>query len=133
MPSLDSDEFNRWRRQAEHTAASAERDLHAGDWSWSAFKAQQAAEYGMKALLRGMGEVGPGYSVLKLPEAAGATEPFVAFGRELDRHYIPPCYPDPYPAGSPFEFYDEGATRSALRAARAVLDWVDAEVRRIGD
>jgi HEPN domain-containing protein len=45
-------------------------------------------------------------------------------GKLLDRHYIAPRYPDAYPGGSPFEFYDEETARQALEAARSLLDWL---------
>jgi len=42
----------------------------------------------------------------------------------LDRHYIPPRYPDAYPSGSPFEFYDRETARQALDAAGSLLQWI---------
>jgi HEPN domain-containing protein len=35
-------------KQAEATLASAKRDKEAGDFNWSCFKAQQAAEFAVK-------------------------------------------------------------------------------------
>ncbi|HIC93237.1 MAG TPA: HEPN domain-containing protein [Anaerolineae bacterium] len=62
---FDQDEFFRWMRQAEHTLTSAQRDAAEGDYSWACFKAQQAAEYAAKALLRGLGLPAFGHSILR--------------------------------------------------------------------
>jgi len=42
-------------KQAEHTLRSIEADLGFGSYSWACFKAQQAAELAIKAMLRAMG------------------------------------------------------------------------------
>ncbi len=122
---IDRDDLRRWLGQADHTLASARRDAAAGDWAWASFKAQQAAEYALKGLLRATGGMAVGHSVLRLAEALdmGGEDGLGRFARELDRHYIPPRYPDAYPAGSPFEFYDAEAADRALVAAEAVVSW----------
>lgn len=94
---FDHEEFERWFGQAEYTLQSAKRDLTASDYSWCCFKAQQAAEYALKGLLRGLGIAGFGHSTLKLVEEltkAGveASAELSRWARELDRHYIPPRY-----------------------------------------
>jgi len=43
---------------------------------------------------------------------------------DLDRHYIPPRYPNAYPLGSPFEFYDQETAEEAISCAQAVIDAV---------
>ena len=48
-------EYERWMKQAEKTLHSDFRDLEGEDYEWASFKAQQAAELAVKALLRGMG------------------------------------------------------------------------------
>lgn len=126
---FDREEFNRWFHQAEHTIGSAQRDQGAGDYAWSCFKAQQAGEYALKALLRGLGKPASGHSLLKLVEEvkkAGISIPrqLPGWARELDRHYIPPRYPDAYAAGSPFEFYDQDTAERALQAAAQIIDLV---------
>lgn len=129
-PPLDYEEFGRWWRQSEHTLASAERDRQAGDFAWASFKAHQAAEYAVKALLRGLGRVAVGHSVLRLAtnlEELGmpVPEPVREAARAVDRHYIPPRYPDAYPQGSPFEFYDAVAADGAMEAAKRIIAFVE--------
>lgn len=122
---IDRDELRRWLGQAEHTLASARHDADARDWGWAAFKAQQAAEYALKALLRATGGLALGHSVLRLAEGLdlGGEDGLGRFARELDRHYIPPRCADAYPAGSPFEFYDAETADRALAASEAVVTW----------
>ncbi len=127
---FDRDEFDRWLEQARHTLSSAERDLQAGDYAWSCFKSQQAGEYAAKAVLRGYGRLAAGHSILRLLDdlkngGIAVNTACVGHARLLDRHYIPPRYPDAYPSGSPFEFYDEETARQALEAARSLLTWLE--------
>ncbi|MGB9782790.1 MAG: HEPN domain-containing protein [Moorellaceae bacterium] len=126
---FDWEEFTRWWRQAEHTLASAERDKAAGDFAWASFKAQQAAEYSVKALIRGIGRISVGHSTLKLLSdltEAGfkISEEILTAARAVDRHYIPPRYPDAYAGGSPFEFYDVATAESAIAAARKIINFI---------
>jgi len=123
---IDHDEYKRWLDQAKYTLQSARRDLGAADFTWSCFKAQQAAEYAAKSILRGLGRLASGHSVLKL--VAEIEQCGFDVGKDLhkiamilDRHYIPPRYPDAYPSGSPFEFYDEDTAVQALRAAEKLV------------
>lgn len=123
---FDDEEFLRWMRQAEHTLNSAQGDAAEGDYGWACFKAQQTAEYAAKALLRGLGLPAFGHSVLGLVgemerQGLPVTEEVRQCARTLDRHYIPPRYANAYPAGSPFEYYDQETAEEAIACAQAVL------------
>ena len=63
---FDRREYERWMGQAEYTIDAAKSDLKSQFYSWACFKCQQAAEYAIKALLRGVGLQAPGHSLLKL-------------------------------------------------------------------
>lgn len=131
---LDREEYRRWMSQAEHTFASAARDLEAGDHGWACFKSEQAAQLAVKAFLRALGEVAFGHSLTRLVSrldelGVGVPEEIRRSGRRLESHYVPSRYPDVYPAGSPFEFYDEGRAREALAQARGSLDFVSERFR----
>ena len=126
---FDEEEFLRWMGQAEHTVNSAQGDAAEGDYGWACFKAQQAAEYAAKALLRGLGLPAFGHSVLGLAgemekQGIPITEEIRQCARTLDRHYIPPRYPVAYPVGSPFEFYDRETADKAVACAQVVLEAV---------
>ena len=132
---FDNDEFERWFSQAGNTLNSANHDLDSEDYNWCCFKCQQAAEYSVKAILRGLGQIAVGHSVLRLVgelEEAGSliSEELKAYARSLDKHYIPARYPDAYPAGAPFEFYDKNVANEALEHARSILEFVVAEKNR---
>lgn len=68
MELFDTEEYERWLGQAENTLKSAEHDSKAGDYNWACFKCQQAAEYAIKGMLRGLGKPAAGHSLLKLLE-----------------------------------------------------------------
>jgi len=65
---LDEGEFERWMRSAEATLSSARRDAEGGDYGWACFKAHQAAEKALKALLWGSGNPTYGHSLKRLYE-----------------------------------------------------------------
>ncbi|WP_297460069.1 HEPN domain-containing protein [Thermococcus sp.] len=122
-------EYKRWMKQAEKTLRSALRDLEGKDYEWASFKAQQAAELAVKALLRGMGFAPIGHSITKLLRNLrdeGVEVPRELFHRamELDRNYIAPRYPDAYPEGSPFEYYSEDIALEMIDYAEEVLSFV---------
>lgn len=132
MRLFDDDEFERWLRQGEDTLRSAESDLKNGHFNWACFKCQQAAEYATKAALRGLGRAAAGHSVLQLLEelktlGSEVTPELESSARTLDRLYIPTRYPNAHPAGSPFEFYDEGISQQAIACAETILDFVRKE------
>lgn len=129
MLGFDAEEYGRWLAQARHTQASALRDLAAGDHAWSCFKSQQAGEYGLKALLRGVGRPAHGHSLVRLIrelQEAGLETPrgVMEAAQTLDRHYVPTRYPDAYPEGSPHEYYNEKVAREAASEADKVIAWV---------
>jgi len=125
---FDSEEYKRWMDQAEYTLKSAESDMRAGFYSWACFKAQQAGEYAVKALLYGMGIMAYGHSIKKLLDVLSQRidVPSELFNRArlLDRHYIPPRYPDAYIEGSPYEYYGENDAREAINSAREIVEFI---------
>ena len=66
---LDTDEFNRWIDSAMKTLESAKRDFNAKDYNWACFKAQQAVEKALKAILWGIGKPRIGHALKKIMEA----------------------------------------------------------------
>lgn len=128
---IDEEEFNRWMKQAEHTLASARRDLRDGDFDWACFKAHQAAEYAIKAFLRALGREAFGRSAQRLVrEAAGlgveVAPELVNAARRLDRHYLAPRYPNQWAEGAPIDYYGEDDAVEAIREAEMILGAVRA-------
>lgn len=128
LPISDKEEYERWMRQAEATLASAKRDKEAGDYNWSCFKAQQAAEFAIKGLLYGIGFSPVGHSLLKLLEEIEGkkidVEKLKGYARTLDRHYIPTRYVNAHVEGAPFEFYDLSTAEEAIECAIRFIQFV---------
>jgi HEPN domain-containing protein len=118
---------NHWN-QARHTLRSAQADCDNGFFDWASFKAQQAAELALKGLLRSTDEYVTGHSVWALLEKAGASysvsEGILHCARTLDTYYIPARYPDAYPDGAPYEFFDAAKAQSAIACAKTILKFV---------
>ncbi len=125
---IDVSEFERWFNQAVHTYDSAKRDHKDTDFDWACFKCQQAAEFALKAFLRGVGKLGIGHSLLKLTKEIEALDMDVDEIRKcsltLEKFYIPTRYPDGYPEGSPYEFYDVEEAEKALDCCLTIIEFV---------
>jgi HEPN domain-containing protein len=98
---LDEPEYSRRLEQAKYTLKAAENDHNGGFYPRCCFKSQQAAEYALKGLLSGIGEIAAGHSLLKLCSQLGESDincgGIEDFARKLDRFYIPTRYPDSLP------------------------------------
>lgn len=127
---MDWREFERWMKSAERTLESARRDLAAGDYNWACFKAQQAAEKALKALLWGVGEPRPGHSLPQLAEAIealGIDVPPDVKERcyRLSKFYVPTRYPDAWSEGAPEDYYSRGEAEEAIKMASGVVEWAE--------
>ena len=133
MLPFDTDEYDRWLGQAKHTLTSAQRDTAEGDFDWACFKAQQAGDNALKALLRGLGRPAYGHALTRLlgqlGEAGLEVSDVASAGQLLDRHYIPTRYPDAYAEGSPHEpclyHQDDRTAKEAQDAAAQIISWVE--------
>lgn len=127
---LDEGEYERWMRAAKRNLESARGDLERGDYNWACFKAQQAAEVAVKALLHGLGLPAFGHSVsrlLKEFEGRGIDVPegLLRSAKALDKLYVPTRYPNAWAEGAPHEYYTEVDAADAIRHAESVLRWVE--------
>jgi len=126
---LDKEEFKRWIISAQRTLESAKRDYMAKDYSWACFKAQQAAEKALKALLWGIGKPQIGHALKKLVESieeAGIEIPQDILYNciELSKYYISTRYPDVWSEGSPEDYFTEREASEVISKAEEVLKWV---------
>lgn len=124
---MKRDEWERYRRQAEHTLRSAERDQAQGDHDWACFKAQQAAELALKGYIRSVREYVTGHSVTRLLSLVGHPVPddLARCAQKLDKVYIPTRYPDAYDAGAPIDYFANEDSAEAIDCASRVLRWLD--------
>ena len=134
---LDEAELERWLESARRTLESARRDMEHGDYNWACFKAHQAAEKALKALLWGVGRPRTGHMLPRLlrhvEEELGVVAPEEV--REacirLNKLYIPTRYVDAWSEGIPEEYYSESEARDAIEWARRVIEWVVETWRRL--
>ncbi len=102
---LDVKEYRRWMSQARKTLELVDADIEYGGYSWACFKAQQAAEYALKALLMLYGE--PLFTrdlsrlLRRASELCGKEPPeeVVECVFMLDKMYIPSPLPRCLPRG----------------------------------
>lgn len=127
---IDKTEFLRWTESAKRALVSAEGDMKRGDHNWACFKAQQAAEMAVKALLRGLGLPIYGHSVSRLlsnlsSQGVTVSSDAMRSAKILDRYYVPTRYPNAWAEGAPHEYYVEADAEEALTNAGTVLEWVE--------
>ncbi len=126
---LDESEFQRWLRTALKNLDSARGDLERGDFNWACFKAHQAAEMALKALLHGLGLPAYGHSLSKLLQRIEeadlkASEENMKLAKSLDKLYVPTRYPNAWSEGSPHEYYTEEDADQAIEYAKKLIEWV---------
>ncbi|RLE57217.1 MAG: DNA-binding protein [Thermoprotei archaeon] len=130
------EEARRWFLQTSRDIKAASDSLHAANFEWSCFQAQQAAEKAVKALLYAHGRHAWGHSIVELlnilKELEEVPEELYVAARELDRHYIPSQYPNAFESGYPGMYYDKPTADRALEAARKIMEWVKECLRKLG-
>ena len=120
--NMDESEFVRWISFSKRTLDSARGDLERGDYNWACFKSQQAAEFALKALLRGLGMPSYGHSLSRLLLEVGRVfqceDDVVQAAKTLDKYYVPTRYPNAWVEGVPDEYYTRRDAEDAVRFAR---------------
>jgi HEPN domain-containing protein len=114
-----------WFRQAQADLKHARNALASGDYEWSCFAAQQAAEKAVKAVFwdRGLEAWGHTISALlgELGERIAVAESLVETAKSLDKHYIPTRYPNGFDSGAPTDFYTRAEAETALSHGEEIL------------
>ncbi|MEN3048440.1 MAG: HEPN domain-containing protein [Candidatus Caldarchaeales archaeon] len=132
---MDDEEYARWMASSKATLDSAAKDLAGGEYNWACFKAHQAAEKALKALLWGLGRPAYGHSLKRLCEEAmrlvGDDEEVLEDCRRLDKYYTATRYPDVWHSGVPEEYFSESEGREGLERAERVLRWVEERWRSL--
>jgi HEPN domain-containing protein len=123
MPNRYAD----WFRQAEADLRHARNALEDGDYEWSCFAAQQAAEKALKSLFQRLGREAWGHTLTvligNLPPDIQTPPELVEHCRILDKHYIPTRYPNGFASGAPTDFYTQREAEDAVRYAEAILEF----------
>ncbi|MEM4311571.1 MAG: HEPN domain-containing protein [Nitrososphaerales archaeon] len=122
---VDEEEYDRWMRQARHSIKSAKSDLLEEDFDWASFKAHQAGEYAIKALLKGLGKEAFGPSVSFLLKKITAPEGLIEKAKRLDKHYLAPRYPNQWSEGAPIDYYTKLDAEEAINIAEEIISWIE--------
>ncbi len=133
---LNDREYQRWIKSAKHTLESAKRDYEAGDYVWACFKAHQAGEKAVKALLWSIGSPKIGHAIIRLLrylESLGVeiSEDIYEKAMVLDKYYISTRYPDVWSEGSPEEYFSKREAEKALNHANDIIEWVEELWRKL--
>jgi HEPN domain-containing protein len=130
---LDEAEYARWINSSRKTLNSALGDLDRGDYNWACFKAQQAAELAVKALLHGLGLSAYGHSISRLlkeiPKSLKVQDETIQSAKTLDKYYVPTRYPNAWAEGTPEEYYTVKDAEEAVKHAEAIINWVESSWR----
>lgn len=126
------DEADRWIKQGERDLAAAKELSGAELYETACFHSQQAAEKMLNGLLYGRGYRSiVTHSVRELFNSVNKefdnVKPLLRECMELDKEYIPPRYPDAFPSGSPYEYYNKEDAEKCINYAELILK----EVKRL--
>jgi len=123
MPERSRD----WMRQADADYRHAKNSLAAGDYEWSCFSAQQAAEKAVKALFQKLHLDAWGHTVsillANLPPGIAVPKELIDKAKVIDKHYIPSRYPNGFDSGAPTDFYTPGEAESAIKIAGEIIEF----------
>lgn len=116
-----------WFRQAEADLAHADVALKAGNFEWSCFAAQQAAEKAVKSLYMKLGMDAWGHTVSVLlaglePKLKISTA-ILDSAKLLDKHYIPTRYPNGFDSGAPVDYYTKNEAQGAIGHAGSIIEF----------
>ncbi len=116
-----------WFRQAEADLRHARHALEDGDFEWSCFAAQQAAEKALKAVFQKLGMDAWGHTLTaligNLPPSIQTSPKLIDYAKMLDKHYIPTRYPNGFESGAPTDFYTAGEAQNAVQYAEDILEF----------
>jgi HEPN domain-containing protein len=116
-----------WLRQAQRDLTHARNALEDGDFEWSCFASQQAAEKAVKAVYEHLHGEGWGHVVSKLlkelPDQSGVTQALLETAMRLDKLYLLPRYPNGFESGAPGDFYTRTEAGAAIADANAIIEF----------
>ena len=136
MPDNNEKEFERWFNQASYDLKSAKDSRDSGNFEWSCFQSQQAAEKALKAYLyKNRMRVIITHSIRKLLRMCGELDeafsrPEVMRAKELDTYYIPTRYPNGLEDDYPHAFYIKEDAEKCVNYAEEIINLVEKITRK---
>ena len=119
--------FLDWLKQADADLRHANRALDSGDYEWSCFASQQAAEKALKALFCRLGKEAWGHTVSalmgKLPQEFAPETSLTECAKLLDKHYILTRNPDGFDSGAPTDFYTKREGEAAITCTKEIIEY----------
>jgi len=117
-----------WLSEARYELDTAKLLLENGRYSAACFYAQQSGEKAVKAALLHFKVKKAGHSILdllkELNKYVKVPEDFMESAKALDRHFIPPRYPNAFERGAPHEYYRRKDAEEAVVIAEKTLVFV---------
>jgi HEPN domain-containing protein len=120
--------MNRWKDwydQGKRDFERARLDLEHEFFEWACFTSQQASEKVIKGLALNMGFSIWGHSLTEilsiLSEKVEIPETVLEKAKLLDLYYIPPRYPNGFPAGKPADYFTKKQAEEAIDATDHII------------
>jgi HEPN domain-containing protein len=127
--------MNRWKDWYEQGKRDLERgklDVAYRFYEWACFTSQQSAEKVIKGLALKLGLSIWGHSLTEmlgiLSERIAIPEQLKDEAKLLDLYYIPPRYPNGFPAGKPADYFTEKQAREAIDAADRIIRFCESHL-----
>lgn len=120
-------EAEKWLRQGEADLKAAKGSFNNGNYEWTCFQSQQAAEKGLKSFLYEKGYTSIVTHSLKelLRECEKLNSSFSKIkeaAHQLDMYYIPTRYPNGLAGDiAPVDFYEKGDAEKCINYAESIL------------
>lgn len=123
---------NDWLRQADKDLKHAKNAMEDGDYEWSCFASQQAAEKALKALYQSLGGESFGHSILKmlkeLPKDVKPDKRLFKKAADLDKFYIPTRYPNGFDWGAPMDYFERDDAKEAIKDAGEIIRYAKSKI-----
>lgn len=124
---MDEREFKKWFEEAGSTIKAIDSDLRDGNFNWACFKAQQASEFALKAILWGCGKPAFGHSLgllEKLESFWKIPEKIREYGARLDKFYVPTRYANQWLEKPPHAFFTKKEAEEAKKMSKDMLNFI---------
>jgi HEPN domain-containing protein len=129
-----ADRSGDWLRQAVADLEHAKLSAREGDYEWSCFAAQQAAEKAIKALYLFSHGDPWGHSLLALlqglPKEIAVDAVLLDSARALDKEYIQARYPNGFALGAPLDYFTERDALESISHAKSILEFCRIQIRQ---